>query len=89
MRGATYYNQLYKSALLISIHAPRERSDAYLEVIRNGMGISIHAPRERSDTFITIFFSFDKISIHAPRERSDVSKSDNDTPNLYFNPRSS
>ena len=38
-RGQTY----------ISIHAPREGSDAFSWTCFNGLSISIHAPREGSD----------------------------------------
>ena len=34
----------------ISIHAPREGSDAGRDDLREGVGISIHAPREGSDS---------------------------------------
>ena len=37
----------------ISIHAPRERSDASAENAMYLLSISIHAPRERSDMSIT------------------------------------
>ena len=73
MRGATKaFTQIYDN-FRISIHAPRERSDALFLKVGEKPKISIHAPRERSDIFgkkgidLTNF-----ISIHAPRERSDV-----------------
>ena len=58
---------------LISIHAPREGSDAY-KIFRFGLvtSISIHAPREGSDAPSAV--NKDPvllISIHAPREGSD------------------
>ena len=57
---------------MISIHAPRERSDDELERFTENDCISIHAPRERSDIIIIVSSSiFSRISIHAPRERSD------------------
>ena len=57
---------------IISIHAPRERSDLKKAIEKQQSDfISIHAPRERSDE-ITYFLIYRKvISIHAPRERSD------------------
>ncbi len=58
----------------ISIHAPRERSDAVEILKKQGKGISIHAPRERSDRAGRYKDSTVMISIHAPRERSDVHK---------------
>ena len=57
----------------ISIHAPREGSDAALSPTDpGGTGISIHAPREGSDAPSASRPSGDFIiSIHAPREGSD------------------
>ena len=38
--------------LVISIHAPRERSDTWGCLQKYRRGISIHAPRERSDFYL-------------------------------------
>ena len=73
MRGATIKRELIKGrGEIISIHAPRERSDE--SIIDNIMQlkISIHAPRERSDPIQYLLYRYSSISIHAPRERSDV-----------------
>ena len=74
----------------ISIHAPREGSDAVLEQLVNGPAdISIHAPREGSDLITSDDANqFKIISIHAPREGSDL-----EVGGVYmlfgdFNPRS-
>ena len=58
-------------AQLISIHAPREGSDAVQPVQGRPAQISIHAPREGSDVFVRPFPQTLQISIHAPREGSD------------------
>ena len=56
----------------ISIHAPREGSDATEEVNARIFEISIHAPREGSDQpFQQPAQQVMPISIHAPREGSD------------------
>ena len=56
----------------ISIHAPREGSDAKKNASRwTGFFISIHAPREGSDKVCKIDSYLVHISIHAPREGSD------------------
>ena len=59
--------------LIISIHAPREGSDACDHEEGPAIHISIHAPREGSDVdrvgwTVWVF----QISIHAPREGSDA-----------------
>jgi len=57
---------------MISIHAPREGSDAWLWGDVNGITISIHAPREGSDSALYYHVTLVlRISIHAPREGSD------------------
>ncbi len=38
-----------QSSSIVSIHAPRERSDLCGGVAQDRRGVSIHAPRERSD----------------------------------------
>ena len=44
---------------MISIHAPRERSDLLFKSHAYALGeISIHAPRERSDSH-TVFWNYD------------------------------
>ena len=56
----------------ISIHAPREGSDAYQNSYGESYEISIHAPREGSDREAQRPAGRpDGISIHAPREGSD------------------
>ena len=65
----------------ISIHAPRERSDAGKIYVSLDYVISIHAPRERSDLNIDLMIINDLISIHAPRERSDNYKGSN---SIYY-----
>ena len=56
----------------ISIHAPREGSDARLNgLILRDPTISIHAPREGSDPAAHPQQLAIQISIHAPREGSD------------------
>ena len=45
----------------ISIHAPRERSDALNTSITGWENISIHAPRERSDYQLCLFRQFDHL----------------------------
>ena len=74
VRGATQIIEFTKMVSLISIHAPRERSDDNYAVDRIDYDISIHAPRERSDDFNLPENVDIDISIHAPRERSDKSK---------------
>ena len=59
-------------AIPISIHAPREGSDARRWCPQYRLPISIHAPREGSDTSAGQAASSAAISIHAPREGSDV-----------------
>ena len=72
----------------ISIHAPREGSDAESQFGLLPADISIHAPREGSDTAPRPRPRAMAISIHAPREGSD----EIDTPEwdlgVNFNPRS-
>ena len=71
VRGATNTIHISVAPKSISIHAPRERSDAYQLSTFQKAVISIHAPRERSDCYIYILRFYIIISIHAPRERSD------------------
>ena len=66
-------NQIHSTPYKISIHAPREGSDARCPISeRSTAAISIHAPREGSDRCgpekLRLRFG---ISIHAPREGSD------------------
>ena len=73
MRGATldFLATVFKK--VISIHAPRERSDILKFEYNDMESISIHAPRERSDASNSnTNVSMMGISIHAPRERSDL-----------------
>ncbi len=72
VRGATKIYANSQNKTIISIHAPRERSDrldCFSPTVLSS--ISIHAPRERSDVIKKIPGSPFGISIHAPRERSD------------------
>ena len=55
----------------ISIHAPREGSDAVVILVFHHLLISIHAPREGSDAVQAPSARIRQISIHAPREGSD------------------
>ena len=73
-RGERPKNErLDRTALWISIHAPREGSDPMADAIRLTAEISIHAPREGSDSHqMHPVFVVGIISIHAPREGSDV-----------------
>ena len=59
---------------MISIHAPREGSDAGGKAAHcgNSQQISIHAPREGSDFLQYVLLLHQAISIHAPREGSDL-----------------
>ena len=70
-RGATDSWSFASTSATISIHAPREGSDAALVGPGIHMGISIHAPREGSDVGFTLWDEQTVISIHAPREGSD------------------
>ena len=72
----------------ISIHAPREGSDAPTLPVRRGRQISIHAPREGSDLEETEALQDIQISIHAPREGSDTRTIAAATPATNFYPRS-
>ena len=56
----------------ISIHAPREGSDAGPRFDVHRLAISIHAPREGSDEALKLQRIGIRISIHAPREGSDT-----------------
>ena len=75
-RGATRIAAFLHPKSAISIHAPREGSDAiYPGVGKYDIPISIHAPREGSDGG----HGYPRprrpaISIHAPREGSDSSR---------------
>ena len=84
MRGATYGFLCTVGQAIISIHAPREGSDAALHNGHPPLTISIHAPREGSD-FLQLFQSplTLAISIHAPREGSDRWR----TPRIWLAPR--
>ena len=73
-RGATYDTGGFENVTVISIHAPREGSDAAAAGVAAGDGaISIHAPREGSDAeSASGAETARQISIHAPREGSDA-----------------
>ena len=73
VRGATNVITVTINGGSISIHAPRERSDAFIANELISIIISIHAPRERSDLVKSAVIVPKAISIHAPRERSDQS----------------
>ena len=75
---------------IISIHAPREGSDAGHAGRAAAAGrISIHAPREGSDAADGAELGGRIISIHAPREGSDPNQLPLVVPRLeYFYPRS-
>ena len=45
--------RVLKLTNIISIHAPRERSDNVITLYNEGYEISIHAPRERSDAYFS------------------------------------
>ena len=71
-RGATFTYTGDSVTSPISIHAPREGSDAAPPIPRIlPRPISIHAPREGSDECVVQFHPPKNISIHAPREGSD------------------
>ena len=72
VRGATPVLRPTPVQVDISIHAPREGSDATARNFGKCSSISIHAPREGSDYDAArrVLYIFD-ISIHAPREGSD------------------
>ena len=89
VRGATNLSFWKRCKKLISIHAPRERSDTDSAFMNKVDKISIHAPRERSDDRLIVFYNFKNISIHAPRERSDRDGKLNCYGMMNFNPRSS
>ena len=72
----------------ISIHAPREGSDAPSRTACKGGSISIHAPREVSDQADREGRCVVQISIHAPREGSDSHGSSTIYARCNFNPRS-
>ena len=74
--------------LEISIHAPREGSDALLGGAISDSPISIHAPREGSDNGEGSTEAIRAISIHAPREGSDGRRTGPTTFRPDFNPRS-
>ena len=71
MRGATAWLIWYKHVAEISIHAPREGSDAGTRPDDNERRFQSTLPvRGATNRFRTII-SESKISIHAPREGSD------------------
>ena len=74
VRGATDLLVQTSKALSISIHAPREGSDALdAAADADADNISIHAPREGSDSRRPrLPPPLAVISIHAPREGSDM-----------------
>ena len=75
-RGATVPSFRYKECVVISIHAPREGSDAKL----SGTGSSLtgdfypRSPRGERLANIDLYGIYGDISIHAPREGSDSAK---------------
>ena len=72
MRGATILLLIIAAIRCISIHAPREGSDAPVALVAScEVEISIHAPREGSDVYSIRGWITIGISIHAPREGSD------------------
>ena len=71
-RGATQDGRERGRGGKISIHAPREGSDAPWVPGLMTARISIHAPREGSDVHVSDTNVTITISIHAPREGSDV-----------------
>ena len=89
MRGATFSSKNHFNKFIISIHAPRERSDTVPGGVILSEIISIHAPRERSDIqqykIFIIAINFNPRS--SWEERHVFNKCIN--PLLYFNPRSS
>ena len=73
-RGATVIPPSSPRKTGISIHAPREGSDAQGRRRPPARRISIHAPREGSDMDeYRYYVDVTDISIHAPREGSDHS----------------
>ena len=54
VRGATSIDKKERLIADISIHAPRERSDANIGTFVEYDEISIHAPRERSDIMMSL-----------------------------------
>ena len=87
--GATVDQKDERIRDLISIHAPRVGSDAYLLPYKNkGVLISIHAPRVGSDVAKSKLEELMNISIHAPRVGSDVNSPTSTVIAAYFNPRS-
>ena len=88
-RGATHKVNDACNCREISIHAPREGSDALGRSERRVASISIHAPREGSDLDAWHYADHYEISIHAPREGSDDSMSGfKQAASTYFYPRS-
>ena len=79
---------IYSVPGLISIHAPREGSDALALHDVVGFVISIHAPREGSDGNEQSLKKQLAISIHAPREGSDGKFGGGVKEWLHFYPRS-
>ena len=76
-RGATDLSIAGRRAGLISIHAPREGSDAEFASVAMHEVVSLHAPREGSDaTLLGSAACTINISIHAPREGSDAVRDD-------------
>ena len=69
---------------IISIHAPREGSDARRIRGEKAFKISIHAPREGSDGVTLFCKAHGDISIHAPREGSDCTPKSIWTPGSLF-----
>ena len=90
MRGATPYNNVFKTLHDISIHAPHARSDCpdglqwvtcwYFNPRSSCEERQCRAPGP---------YCARRISIHAPHARSDASAFPPQPPDAYFNPRSS
>ena len=71
-RGATYWTSCVTAKLKISIHAPREGSDAgYLFINQNMGDFNPRSPRGERPRRQRIRQHRKMISIHAPREGSD------------------
>ena len=75
-RGATYYRRLEWMHVLISIHAPREGSDALALgfTSRQALLFLSTLPARGATQTVTIFLLTGIISIHAPREGSDLGR---------------
>ena len=62
----------YQAMMAISIHAPREGGDRYVEFLRHNIGRFQSTPPARGATFHELNLDWIiEISIHAPREGGD------------------